>query len=362
MRELRKDFFRKIGLNRLFSIMLIFIPISVGFAIFTDNDIALFFTSMLAVIPLAIIMGHATKELVLQTNPTIGGLLSATFGNLIELIIAIIALKEGLIRVVQASIVGSIIGNLLFLTGLSILFGGLRYKHQRFNKESVGVSSTMLIIIVAAISIPSIFIFIYPQSSHITILTDSVALVMALTYMAGLVFSLKTHKELFDASDEMKSTKERPILSKRTAGWVLLLATIIVAMESEFFVRGIDAANHVLGLSETFIGVIVIAIVTNIAEKGSAVIFALKNKLDVSLEIGLSSAIQVALFVVPILVFVSQLLGYGFILRFSVFEVAAILLSVMIVNHLAADGRCNWLEGVQLISVYMILAIVFLFI
>jgi len=352
----------KLRIGKTFYFLLIFIPISIFFALFTENKTLTFITAILSIIPLARILGYATKEISLQTNPTVSGLVSATFGNAIELIIAVIALKNGLIDVVKASLIGSIVGNILLLVGLSVLFGGLRYKHQRFNNETIAVSSTMLIIVVAGLSIPSAYAFLKPHDSNNQNLSIAVAIVMALIYVAGLVFSLLTHKDLFDASDEMKATNERPTMSRRLAALILLLTMIVVAVESEFLVRGIEGAASTMHISLIFIGVVVIAIITNIAEKSTAVHFALENKLDVSIEIGLSSAIQIALFVVPILMLISQVLNFGFSLVFTPFEILSVVLAVMIVNYLSADGRCNWLEGAQLISVYLIIAIAFFFI
>lgn len=358
----------KLKIGPIFYWMLLFIPISLFCAAFTSNETLIFITSILAIVPLARIIGYSTKEISLQTNPTMSGLLSATFGNAIELIIAVIALQKGLIDVVKASIIGSIIGNILLLVGLSIFSGGLRYKHQNFNNETIGVSSTMLIIVVAGLSIPSAYYFlaylgvIKGGLDHIQTISMAVAAVLAVIYIAGLAFSLLTHKDLFDASDEMKATSERAVMSIKLAGIILLLSVIIVALESDFLVRGIEGAADTLGISQIFIGIVVIAIVTNIAEQSTAVHFALENKLDVSIEIGLSSAIQIALFVVPILMVISQIFGFGFSLVFTPFEILSVVLAVMIINYLSADGRCNWLEGAQLISVYSIIAIAFFFI
>ena len=353
---------KKLRVGRIFYWMLLFIPISICLALFTTNKTLVFITSILAIVPLARIVGYTTKEISLQTNPTISGLLSATFGNAIELIIAIFALKNGLIEVVQASIIGSIVGNILLLVGLSIFFGGLHHKYQRFNNEAISVSSSMLIIVVAGLSIPSVFAFIRPNEPHLQLMNCAVAIILALIYLAGLVFSLRTHKDLFDASDEMKAVHEKPIMSKRLAAFILLLAVVVVSVECEFLVRGIEEAAITIGITQTFIGIMVIAIITNIAENSAAVHFALEDKLDVSIEIGLSSAIQIALFVVPILMLVSQMFRFGFSLMFPPFEILAVVLAVLIVNYLSADGRCNWLEGAQLISVYLIITIAFFFV
>ncbi|MCX6665116.1 MAG: calcium/proton exchanger [Euryarchaeota archaeon] len=358
---------RAIRIGKFFYGMLIFIPISIYFALFTDNKTMTFITSILSIIPLARFMGYATKEISLQTNPTVSGLFSATFGNAIELIIAIIALSKGLAMVVQASIIGSIIGNMLLLVGLSIFFGGLRYKNQRFNNETIAVSSTMLIIVIAGLSIPSVYNFLFDVNimkgeNHGQMLGIAVAVVLAGIYIAGLIFSLRTHKDLFDASDEMKATHEKVTMSVRLAAFILLLSIVIVSIESEFLVTGIESAAETIGITKTFIGIVIIAIITNIAEKTTAVHFARENKLDISIEIGLSSAIQIALFVIPILLLISQIFGFNFSLVFTPFEILALILAVLIVNYLSADGRCNWLEGAQLISVYAIIAIAFFFV
>lgn len=354
---------QKLRIGRTFYVLLLFVPISIILFLFTRDDTLVFLTSILAIIPLARIMGYSTKEISVQTNPTISGLMSATFGNAIELIIAIFALQAGLIEVVQASIIGSIIGNILFLVGISIFAGGLRYKNQRFNNETIAVSSTMLIIVVAGLAIPSVYYVLTPQhSSHIQLLSAAVAIVMTLIYIAGLVFSLRTHRDLFDASDEMKATHEKPTMNRRLAALVLLSTFLVVSLESELLVGAIVHAAKAIGITQMFIGLVVIALITNIAEISTAIHFATENKLDVSIEIGLSSAIQIALFVVPILMLVSSVFTYNFSLVFPPFAILAVMLAVLIVNYLSADGRCNWLEGAQLISVYCIIAIAFFFV
>jgi Ca2+:H+ antiporter len=359
---LKKTIIQKLKIGRTFYLLLVFIPISILLYVLTKEDSIIFITSVLAIVPLARIMGYTTKEISLQTNPTVSGLFSATFGNAIELIIAILALNAGLIQVVQASIIGSIIGNILLLVGLSIFAGGIRYKNQRFNNETIAVSSTMLIIVVAGLAIPSVYEIVTPKNPQILLLSSAVAIVMALIYLAGLFFSLRTHKDLFDASDEIKATQERPTMSRRLAASILFLTIVVVTFESEILVSTIEHAAQAIGLSQVFIGLVVIAIITNIAEISTAVHFSVRNKLDVSIEIGLSSAIQIALFVVPILMLVSQIFNFGFTLVFTPFEILAVILAVLIVNYLSADGRCNWLEGAQLISVYSIIAIAFFFV
>ncbi|MFA6089166.1 MAG: calcium/proton exchanger [Candidatus Woesearchaeota archaeon] len=350
-------------IGKIFLWLLIFVPISWLSAYIIHDQTLTFIFAIIALIPLARIIGYSTKEFSLQTNPAWGGLINATFGNMIELFIAILALSRGLYHVVQASIVGSIIGNILLLIGLSVFFGGLKYKEQKFNKDSIGISATMLIIAIAGLAIPTVYaLTVDTTPREIQLVSDAVAIVLAITYIAGLVFSLITHKHLFDASDEIKATKEKPTITKKTAILYLCLTTIAVAIESELLVGQIEHVAISLGITQMFIGAVIIAIVTNIAEKTTAIHFALENKLDIALEIGLSSAIQIALFVVPILVVVSDIMNYNFSLVMSLFQIISMLFAVMIVNYLSADGKCNWLEGVQLLSVYLIIAIAFFFI
>jgi Ca2+:H+ antiporter len=352
----------KVG--KIFLCMLLFIPVSWFFSFYMHSKSLAFVTAILAIIPLARIIGFSTKEVALQTNPAFGGLINVTFGNLVELMIAIIALSAGLVEVVKASLIGSIIGNLLFLVGLSAFIGGWKYKEMKFNKTSVSVSSTMLIIAVAGLAIPSVYALTAanPEPQHVQYLSDSVAIVMALIYIAGLVFALITHNYLFDATDEIKASREKPTMSRNRALLILIAATIFVAIESELLVSGLEAAAQVIGLREVFIGAIFLGIVTNIAENANSVYFALENKIELSIEIGLSSAIQIALFVVPVLVFISQFFHYGFLLTFSAFELVALILSVIILNYITADGKTNWIEGAQLLTVYLIIAAAFYFI
>jgi len=353
----------RLTIATFFYAMLLFVPISIFCGIFTDNTVLIFITSILAIIPLAQIIGYATKEIAIQANPKIAGLVSATFGNAIELIIAIFALRQGLVQVVQASIIGSILGNILMIVGVSVFFGGLKHKYQKFNKEAVGVSSTMLIIAVVGLTIPTLFshtINVAPRT--VALLGDAVAIIFAIIYIAGLFFSLRTHRDLFDASDNIREMHTVPTLSKRNALLLILASTVVVAIISNFLVKTFEHAALSLGLTQAFIGIVVLSFISNIAEYSIAIKFAKEDKLDVSFQIGLSSATQIALFVVPILLILSNIFGWGFSLVFTLFEILSVIMAVLIINHLAADGRCNWLEGAQLISVYLIIAIAFFFV
>ncbi|MEM0467160.1 MAG: calcium/proton exchanger [Candidatus Thermoplasmatota archaeon] len=357
---------RRMNIGRIFYYLLVFIPLCIFFGIFTQFHLIIFVTAILSLVPLARIMGYAANEIVLQSNPMISGLISATFGNMIELLIAVFALKEGkhLIPLIQASLIGSIICNILLLVGLSIFVGGLRYRYQRFNNQAVAVSSTMLIIVVAGLAIPSVYAYItpQPQPDHLHLMSVAVAVVMAIIYIAGLVFSLWTHKDMFEVSSEVKSLQERPVLSKQYAAFILFLSVLVVSIICEFLVKTVETVATTIGITQTFIGIVLVGIVTNIAENATAIRFAIQNKINVSIEIGLNSAIQIALFVVPIIMIVSSIFSFGFTLVFSMFEILAVILAVLIINYLSSDGRCNWLEGAQLLSVYFIIAIAFFFI
>ncbi|MCI0340881.1 MAG: calcium/proton exchanger [Planctomycetales bacterium] len=345
-------------LDRVFATLLVFVPASIACRYAGAPPAATFVTAVLALVPIARFIGRGTSDLALRANDAIAALLAATFGNLIELAIAGLALRAGLVEVVKASIVGSVMGNILLLIGLSMFAGGLRFKDQKFNRRTAGVSSTMLIIAVTGLSMPTVFVRTSPQfgGRDLPLLSAFVSVVLAITYVCGLVFAFRTHRHLFDVTDEMREAREKPVWSARVAAAVLAASTLAAAVEAELLVSVLEPAGKALGLTQTFIGVVFIAIVTNIAEKTSAILYALRNNVNLSIEIGTSSAIQIALFVVPILVVVGALVGTPFTLEFSVLEVAAMMFAVMIVNYLSADGVCNWLEGVQLLAVYFVLA------
>ncbi len=351
----------KPGKFRLLDYFFIFIPISLLMVFLRVSDVYIFIFSILSLIPIAKYIGKATEDLALQTTPTIGALMNATFGNAIELIIAIFAIQAGLLEVVKASITGSIIGNLLLLIGLSMFAGGLRFKEQRFNTQSAGVSSTMLIIAVTGLAMPTVYSLTVGGAATETI-SLAVSIVMAIIYILGLLFTLVTHKHLFDVGDELKRVRIRPMLTKRKALIMLTVFTILAALQSEILVSSIESASQQIGLTQVFIGVVIIAIITNIAEKINAVSFALKDKIGLSIEIGTNSATQIALFVVPLIVLISAVISKPLTLVFPVFELAAVIFSVLIINYIGSDGRCNWLEGAQLITVYLIIVIAFYFI
>jgi Ca2+:H+ antiporter len=335
------------------------------------NETLLFGISALGIIPLAGWMGRATEALAARTGAGIGALLNATFGNAAELIIALMALSKGLTSVVKASLTGSIIGNMLLVLGASAVAGGVRYSSQKFNKTAARVSSTSLGLAGIALIIPTVFHFsadLHPggwSPDTEQRLSLAIAIVLLVTYLLSLLFSLVTHKRLFTGKEEedadapaVAGDAHQPIGS---AIAMLAVATILVAFLSEFLVGSIEATRKSLGFTETFVGVVVVAIVGNAAEHSTAIWAAMKNKMDLSISIATGSSLQVALFVTPILIFASYAFGRPMNLEFSLPEIVSIALAVWIVAEISGDGETNWFEGVQLLSVYVILAILFFY-
>jgi len=321
-----------------------------------------FLLAVVGMIPLAGFLGRATQEIAVRSTPALGALMAATFGNAVELILSarlLLGSSPDGARVVRGSIVGSLVTNLLLLIGLSMFAGGLKYREQRFNQTAAGVSSSLLIIAFAGMSIPTVFgTFVGP--GPVGVLSRIVSVILALVYIAGLVFTILTHRHLFDAVDEMRGARRAEWSVKKSLG-VLLGTTLAVAFLAGVVERTLDGAGRQLGLSKTFVGVIVIGAISNVAENLSAIAYARRNLIDLSIQIGTSSTIQINLFVVPLLVFIGFAGGRPFDLQFSLFELSAMLLSVMIINHLATDGVCNWLEGLLLIALYAIIATAFFF-
>jgi Ca2+:H+ antiporter len=320
-----------------------------------------FIAAALSIIPLAGLMGEATEEISIYSGPKVGGLLNATFGNATELIIAFFALKAGLFEVVKASIAGAVIGNILLVLGASILVGGLKYKTQTFNIKSVGVSSSMLLFAVIGLSIPAVFTHtVRPEllNTQYEGLSIAVAVIMFTIYILSIYFSFFTHKDVFGTEHEAAS--EGKWSFKKAIG-VLVGSTVLIALESEFLVGSIESVTSTFGLSQLFVGIIVIAIIGNAAEHSTAIIMAAKNKMDIAMEIAIGSSLQIILFVAPVLIFISQFFTPMSIV-FNEFELVAMFLAAIIANQIAGDGESNWLEGVQLIAVYLIIAIAFFFV
>ena len=358
--------------------LLVFVPAAllVRYVPALRNETALFFISCLGIIPLAGLMGEATGQLAERVGQGVGGLLNATFGNAAELIIGLAALHKGLTGVVKASLTGSIIGNVLLVLGFSCLSGGLKYPVQKFNRTAAGISATALSLAAIALVTPTVF---HQVASHVPVaqggwtpakenhLSLAIAAVLLVTYVLTLVFSLGTHREVLTGVDgpepETKAEGDEAgeVWSVGRAVATLAAATAFVALLSESLAGAVEQARVSLGLSEVFVGVIVVAVVGNAAEHSTAVMMALRNKMDVTLGIALGSGLQIALFVAPALVFASHLFGRPMTLEFSVPEVLAVVASIIIVEQISSDGESNWMEGVQLLSVYAILAVLFYF-
>jgi Ca2+:H+ antiporter len=338
----------------------VFVPASWFLDVALGPGVVVFAVAGLAIIPLAWFLGLATEELGKHAGPGVGGLLNATFGNATELIIAIFALASGLTEVVKASLTGSIVGNLLLVLGLSMFAGGIRYKTQVFSREASGIQITMLVVAVIGLVMPALYVLStgIRGGASLQEMSLGIAGILLLAYGFGLLFSLRTHRDIFNPVTDVS---EKPRWTKRFALGVLVVSTALVALESEILVGSLDPARQSLGLTELFVGVIIVAIVGNAAEHGSAILMAWRNKMDLSVAVATTSTTQIALFVAPILVFASVLTPRLMTLDFEIFELASLALATAVVGAVVSDGRSNWYEGVLLVMVYAVIAIAFLF-
>ena len=343
---------------KLLYILLVFVPVGIVSKYLGGPPILTFGAAALGVVPLAAIIGDATENLAAHTGSRIGGFLNATFGNAAELIITFFAIRAGLLDLVKASITGSIIGNLLLVMGLSILVGGLRNGLQRFDRTHAGLDSTMLILAIIALGVPSLFSHAIETTSHISVeyLSLGVAIAMMVVYGLGLLYSFTAVTPLVHSP-----VVGQAAWSTRKALGVLVVATVFIAWLSETMVGAVEPVLVSLGWTEFFMGVIIIPIIGNVAEHLTAVQVAMKNQMDMSMEISVGSSLQVALFVAPVLVFVSLLLGHPLTLVFDQFELIALAAAALIAALVALDGESNWMEGAQLLVVYVILAMAFFF-
>jgi Ca2+:H+ antiporter len=348
-----------------------FIPLAIALDVANASDTVIFVCSALGIIPTAALMGRATEELAARSGPGIGGLLNVTFGNAPELIIALFALGNGLHELVKATLIGSILGNILLVLGASMLVGGWGREKQKFSPTTASAQSAMLLAAAAAFAMPAVFQLVHGEGlpgiaterisfgGTIELLSGLIAGVLIVVYLAGLVFSLRTHRAIFNPEYEQEGTWG---WSTRTSVLMLAIAGVAVGVMSDVLVHSVSAASSSLGLSEFFIGAIVVAIVGNAAEHWVAVLVARKNKMDLSINIGIGSSAQVALFVTPVLVLASFLIGPGPLpLVFNGYELAGLLLAVLIASYVAHEGESTWFEGVQLLAVYAVMALVFAF-
>ena len=363
LRALWSKFPLKTG-HRWLNLLLLFVPAAVALDLLHASPLLIFIASALAIAPLASVLGESTGVLAAYSGPAIGGILSATMGNATEMIIAFFALHAGHINVVKASLSGSIIGNLLLVLGLSLVAGGIRNPVQRFARGTSAMNSTMLMIAVAALVMPAVFnLTIFGTLQHRDVNLEHLSLwtsgVLILLYLLNLLFVFRTHRSVFQSQhadeDEQKTSRSQAIVS-------LALATALIAWMSEILVGQIAPVTRALGMTELFVGVIVVALVGNAAENSTAIIMARRNKMDLSMAIATGASTQIALFVAPVLVFLSFAIGHPMTLVFNGFEIAAIVLSVLIVEMISSDGETNWFEGAQLLAVYAIVAVAFYFV
>jgi Ca2+:H+ antiporter len=355
-------------------LLLPFIPVAIALELVGAAASLIFFSAALGVIPTAALMGRATEELAVRSGPGIGGFLNVTFGNAPELIIGIFALQQGLHEVVKASLVGSILGNILLVMGAAMLAGGAKRERQFFDRTAAGAQSLMLLLAAVVLVMPAIFELVagaglpsptdkavdYPDEVHA--LSAGVAVILLLSYAGGLLFSLRTHKDLFNPA-HAEEDHVGEVWSVRRSLTMLAIAGVAVGVMSEILVGSISEAADQIGLSPFFVGVIVVAIVGNAAEHWVAVYFALRDKMDLSVNIAIGSSAQIALFAAPVLVLLSFLVGpFPMSLVFNGFEVGAIFLAVILADKVTADGESTWFEGLQLLAVYAVLGLTFYFV
>ena len=345
-------------------LLLVGVPASVILRWQGADPLLIFAAAAIGMIPLAGLLGKATEHLAERSGPMVGGLLNATFGNAAELIIALVALRAGMVELVKASITGSILGNLLLILGLAFVTGGLRNPILRFNRTAAGMSAAMLALAVGGLVFPALFHLLHPGTAAERIgtselrLTEAVAILLAVTYLASLWFSLKTHRSVFAV--EHGAGPLAGLWKVRTAVLVLAVATAAVVVESEILVASIEPVMRRVGLSETVLGLILIPLIGNAAEHGAAVTVARAGKIDLSLQIALGSSTQIALLVAPLLVFAGLAVGHPMSLLFTPLELVAVGIATGVVALITLDGESHWLEGVQLLALYgMIVAAAF---
>jgi Ca2+:H+ antiporter len=358
----------KLSKSSAIYLLLIFAPIAAALEIAHADHLVLFLVSAIALIPLAKLIGDSTEHLATHYGPTVGSLLNVTFGNAAEIIIAVVAISAGLLDLVKASITGAILGNILLIFGLSVIIGGLRYKEQSFSRENIGFQSSMLFLAIIGLAIPTILAstVLSPLEGQepVQLLSDALAIILLIVYILGIVFTFITHKHLFTPPESAEDVQEsHGIHWSKKKSFLLLAASMAgVIVVSEILVSSVETTGKELGFGELFVGAIIVGIVGNAAEHSSAILLARKGKIELSIGIAAGSGTQIALFVVPILVFAGIAMGQPFTLVFTLLELVTIFLAAIILNLIVHDGRSNWFEGVMLTAVYIIIAIAFFFV
>jgi len=366
--------------NSILNWLLIAVPIA-GYAKLAHLDESIqFIFSMIGIMPLAFLMGKATEEIATRTSESVGGLLNATFGNAAEIIIAVVAVfaaasafsendidgANAMITLVKTSLIGSILGNLLLVMGLSFLWGGLRHKEQTFNPQAVSINTTLLLLSTICLILPTVFHIALSISgideteiiSGVLMVSRLTAIVLMVSYALLLFFQLKTHSDMMSGSSH---DHEEPTMELRDAGLLLLIATVFVSLMAEIMVHSVEAAGEAIGLSAVFIGVILLPLFGNAAEHFTAVVVAGKNRMDLSIGIAVGSSVQIAAFVAPLVILISWIVGVELSFEFGLLETAACMLAVLIANSISRDGQSNWMEGAMLLATYAIIALSFLY-
>jgi Ca2+:H+ antiporter len=359
----------KVKLN----VLLLAIPVTLYSAYFSHNAVMTFIASMVAIMPLAFLMGKATEEIALRTSESIGGLLNATFGNAAEMIIAGMAIfaaaslaeagdttaSEEMVQIVRASLVGSILGNLLLVLGLAFVWGGIHHKEQSFSPTAVGANGSLLLLAVITLTMPTAYVFAVGDTSDAAKLNLShvAAIILIALYGLFLLFQLRTHQELF--ATDGKHHHDDAKMSYKEAIVLLIIATIVLGWMAEILVHSISEGADELGLKPLFIGVILLPFFGNAAEHFTAVTVAKRDKMDLSFAIAVGSSTQIAVFVAPVMILIAWFMGVDLDFDFGAFETIAVFLSVLIANTIAADGKSNWLEGAMLLGTYAIMGAAF---
>ena len=343
--------------------LLVAVPAAIVAELMHAPPLVIFVISALGILPLSGILGTATEQLAGHTGPTIGGLLNATLGNLAELIIAALALRAGLVDLVKASITGSILGNLLLVLGAAQLAGGLKHKVQTFNPHIAGLSVGSLVIVTTGLIVPSVFSALHPDPVRAATIhmSEFVAGLLILGYVLSLVYSMGTHRAVFGEGGDIAAGEAEPAWSLKKAIIILIVAAIAIGVMSEILVGSTEAAVAQAGMSQIFVGLIVVPIIGNAAEHSSAVMMAMKNRMDLAVSIALGSSIQVALLIAPLLVFLGLVFGKPMDLAFHTMEVVSVVLAVSVASAMVRDAESNWLEGAFLLIAYAVIAVAFFF-
>ena len=355
------------------NILLLALPVTCYYAYVEHDESMAFFSSLVAIMPLAFLMGRATEEIALRTSASVGGLLNATFGNAAEMIIAFLAIytasqaavgsstESTMIHLVQASLIGSILGNLLLVMGLAFVWGGIHHSEQKFSETQVSSNGSLLLLAMMVLIIPAVFnstVGGQEGADGVTNLSHIAAVVLLIMYGLFLFFQFRTHVELFATESH---DHENPEMSQRDAIILLIVATVLVSWMAEVLVHSVESAADEMGLPHLFIGVILLPLFGNAAEHFTAVTVAAKDKMDLSFAISMGSSTQIAVFVAPLMIIIAWILGVPLTFEFGMLETVSAFLAVLIVNIIASDGKSNWLEGALLLGAYVVLGAAFLF-